>query len=169
MFQDQSFFILYFYYVLQKVPAAEKASILRTLRDHLHQCPSKLSEEMVRCMAIVCYWLRGTASVSTEKNRSPFLSRSSTNVIQTRRGVGEDQDWSGQSMVEILWISTDKSQFSHASYAINNYRFVWPIQRHRMLVEKNGHDRPFSSSFWSALTGFLGTLEDPENFSVQEL
>ncbi|XP_024026889.1 uncharacterized protein LOC21406841 isoform X2 [Morus notabilis] len=107
-----------------KVPAAEKASILRTLRDHLHQCPSKLSEEMVRCMAIVCYWLRGTASVSTEKNRSPFLSRSSTNVIQPRRGVGDDQDWSGQSMVEILWISTDKSQFSHASCAINNYRVL---------------------------------------------
>ena len=102
----------------------EKASILRTLKDHLHQCPSKLSEEMVRCMAVVYCWLRSTASVNTQKNRSPFLSRSSTNVVQPRRGVVEDQDWSGKSMVEILWISTDKSQFSHASYAINNYRLV---------------------------------------------
>ncbi|GMN31164.1 hypothetical protein TIFTF001_003135 [Ficus carica] len=107
-----------------KFQAMEKASILRTLRDHLHQCPSKLSEEMVRCMAVVYCWLRSTASVNTEKNRSPFLSRSSTNVVQPRRGVVEDQDWSGKSMVEILWISTDKSQFSHASYAINNYRVL---------------------------------------------
>ncbi|XP_062073987.1 uncharacterized protein LOC133778156 isoform X2 [Humulus lupulus] len=109
---------------LPKVRPMEKTSILRTLRDHLHQCPSKLSEEMVRCMAVVYCWLRSAASVKTEKNRSPMLSRSSTNVVQPRRGVGEDQDWSGKSTVEILWISTEKGQFSHASYAINNYRVL---------------------------------------------
>ncbi|PON37736.1 Ternary complex factor MIP1, leucine-zipper [Parasponia andersonii] len=107
-----------------KLLAMEKTSILRTLRDHLHQCPSKLSEEMVRCMAVVYCWLRSAASVNTEKNRSPILSRSSTNIVKPRRGIGEDQDWSGESMVEILWISTDKSQFSRASYAINNYRVL---------------------------------------------
>ncbi|KAF4374716.1 hypothetical protein F8388_020237 [Cannabis sativa] len=109
---------------LPKVRPMEKTSILRTLRDHLHQCPSKLSEEMVRCMAVVYCWLRSAASVKTEKNRSPMLSRSSTNVVQPRRGVEEDQDLSGKSTVEILWISTDKGQFSHASYAINNYRVL---------------------------------------------
>lgn len=96
----------------------------RTLKDHLHQCPSKLSEEMVRCMAEVYCWLQSAESVNNEKNKSPLLSRSSTNVIQPRRVIGEDQNWSGKSMVEILCISTDKSQFSHDSYSINNYRLV---------------------------------------------
>ncbi|KAL5551448.1 hypothetical protein UlMin_001624 [Ulmus minor] len=109
---------------LAKVRALEKSSMMRTLKDHLHQCPSKLSEEMVRCMAFVYCWLRSAASVNSEKKRSPFLSRSSTNVIQPRRGIGEDPDWSEKSMVEILWISTKKSQFSQASCAINNYRVL---------------------------------------------
>lgn len=75
-------------------------------------------------MAVVYFWIRSAASVNTEKTRSPLLSRSSTNAIQPRRGIGEDQDWSGKSMMEILWISTDKGRFSHASYAINNYRLA---------------------------------------------
>ncbi|KAL5573224.1 hypothetical protein UlMin_022821 [Ulmus minor] len=104
--------------------ALKKSFMMRTLKDHLHQCPSKLSEEMVRCMVFVYCWLRSAASVNSEKKRSPFLSRSSTNVIQPRRGIGEDPDWSEKSMVEILWISTKKSQFSQASCAINNYRVL---------------------------------------------
>ena len=108
--------------VREKVQTMDKTSVLRTLKDHIYQCPSKLSEEMVRCMAAVYCWLRSAASVNTETNRSPLLSRSSTNVIQPRRGTGEDQDWTCKSMIEISWISTDKSQFSRASYAINNYR-----------------------------------------------
>ncbi|KAL5537580.1 hypothetical protein UlMin_046048 [Ulmus minor] len=90
----------------------------------LAKCPSKLSEEMVRCMAFVYCWLRSAASVNSEKKRSPFWSRSSTNVIQPQRGIGEDPDWSEKSLVEILWISTKKSQFSQASCAINNYRVL---------------------------------------------
>ncbi|RVW92696.1 hypothetical protein CK203_041547 [Vitis vinifera] len=109
--------------VHEKLPTMDR-SMLRTLKDHLYQCPSKLSEEMVRCMAAVYCWLRGAASVNPEKNRSPLLSRSSTNVILPRRGIEEDREWSCKSMVEISWISTDKSQFSRASYAINNYRVL---------------------------------------------
>ncbi|KAK2649025.1 hypothetical protein Ddye_016514 [Dipteronia dyeriana] len=105
----------------EKVPNIEKTSMLRTLKDHLCQCPSKLSEEMVRCMAAVYCWLRGAASADPEKNRSPLLSRSSTNVILPRRGIGEDCNWSCKSTVEVSWISTDKNQFSRASFAINNY------------------------------------------------
>ncbi|TXG51160.1 hypothetical protein EZV62_023684 [Acer yangbiense] len=108
----------------EKVPNIEKTSMLRTLKDHLCQCPSKLSEEMVRCMAAVYCWLRGSASADPEKNRSPLLSRSSTNVILPRRGIGEDCNWSCKSAVEVSWISTDKNQFSHASFAINNYRVL---------------------------------------------
>ena len=109
--------------VHEKLPTMDR-SMLRTLKDHLYQCPSKLSEEMVRCMAAVYCWLRGVASVNPEKNRSPLLSRSSTNVILPRRGIEEDREWSCKSVVEISWISTDKSQFSRASYAINNYRVL---------------------------------------------
>ncbi|KAH0974096.1 hypothetical protein GBA52_015995 [Prunus armeniaca] len=43
--------------------------------------PSKLSEEMVRCMAVVYCWLCNAASVNIGKNKSPLLSRSSNNVI----------------------------------------------------------------------------------------
>ncbi|BFG31374.1 hypothetical protein CerSpe_176480 [Prunus speciosa] len=110
--------------VRERVPALEKTSMLRTLKDHLHQCPSKLSEEMVRCMAVVYCWLCNAASVNIEKNKSPLLSRSSTNVIQPRHGAGDAPDWSGKSMVEITWISTDKSKLPHASFAINNYRIL---------------------------------------------
>lgn len=98
--------------------------MLRSLKEHLSQCPNKLSEEMVRCMAAVYCCLRGVATTESEKNRSPLLSRSATNVVLPRRGILEGCDWSCKSAVEISWISTDKSQFSHASFAINNYRFV---------------------------------------------
>ncbi|KAJ0049636.1 hypothetical protein Pint_15852 [Pistacia integerrima] len=108
----------------EKVPAMEKTSMLRTLKDHLYQCPSKLSEEMVRCMAAVYCWLCGAASTNPGKHRSPLLSRSSTNVLLPRCGIGEECDWSCKSMVEISWISTDKSHLSRASYAINNYRVL---------------------------------------------
>lgn len=97
-------------------------SVTRTLKDHLNQCPSKLSEEMVRCMAAVYCWLRSTASANPEQKRSPLLSRSSTNIVLPRRGTGEDRDWPAKCTVEISNISTDKNNFSHASYAINNYR-----------------------------------------------
>ncbi|MBA0563793.1 hypothetical protein Golob_008755, partial [Gossypium lobatum] len=100
----------------------EKSSVLRTLKDHLYQCPSKLSEEMVRCMAAVYCGLRGATSPSSNKNQSPLLSRSSTNVVLSRRGAGDDQDFSCTSDIEISWISTDTNQFSRASYAISNYR-----------------------------------------------
>ncbi|TYG91244.1 hypothetical protein ES288_A12G246600v1 [Gossypium darwinii] len=106
----------------EKVQGMEKSSVLRTLKDHLYQCPSKLSEEMVRCMAAVYCGLRPATSPSSNKNQSPLLSRSSTNVVLPRRGAGDDQDFSCTSDIEISWISTDTNQFSRASYAISNYR-----------------------------------------------
>lgn len=131
--------------VHERVPAAEKTSVLQTLKDHLYQCPSKLSEEMVRCMAAVYYWLCSAESVAPGKNRSPLLSRSSTNVILPGRGIGEDRDWSCKSMVEISWISNDKSQFSRASYAINNYR-VLVEQLERVTVTRM--ENSAKTAFW---------------------
>lgn len=110
--------------VQEKLPTMEKTSMLRTLKDHLYQCPTKLSEEMVRCMAAVYCWLRNSASSNLEQNRSPLLSRSSTNVVLPRRGISEESDRSCKSVIEISSISTDKNHFSRASYAINNYRFL---------------------------------------------
>ncbi|KAM3734814.1 hypothetical protein ACB098_10G043500 [Castanea mollissima] len=138
--------------VREKVQAMDKTSVLRTLKDHLYQCPSKLSEEMVRCMAAVYCWLRSAASVNTEANRSPLLSRSSTNVIQPRRGTGEDRDWSCKSMIEISWISTDKSQFSRASYAINNYRvLVEQLERVSFSQMENDAQTAFWINVYNAL------------------
>ncbi|XP_052490321.1 uncharacterized protein LOC105792060 isoform X2 [Gossypium raimondii] len=110
------------YPIKEKVQGMEKNSVLRTLKEQLYQCPSKLSEEMVKCMAAVYCRLRSATSLNSEKNRSPLLSRSSTDVVLPRRSSGEDQDLSCTSNIEISWISTDKSQFSRASIAISNYR-----------------------------------------------
>ncbi|KAG4943324.1 hypothetical protein JHK85_047970 [Glycine max] len=109
----------------EKISTIQKTPILRTLKDHLYQCPSKLSEDMVRCMATVYCWLRSATSVNSENGRSPLLSRSSTNAIQPRNGIGDDLDWSCKSAVEISWISTHKRHSSHASYAIKNYRLAY--------------------------------------------
>ncbi|KAI4315245.1 hypothetical protein L6164_028075 [Bauhinia variegata] len=106
----------------EKFCTMDKTPVLRTLKDHLYQCPSKLSEKMVRCMATVYCWLRCSSTGNAENNRSPLLSRSSTNALQPRHGIGEDRDCTCKSVVEISWISTHKSHSSHASYAINNYR-----------------------------------------------
>ncbi|KAL6979755.1 hypothetical protein U1Q18_021410 [Sarracenia purpurea var. burkii] len=102
----------------------EKTTMLRSLKDYLNQCPCKLSEEMVRCMAAVYCWLRSPASSNPEQSQSPLLSRSSATVVIPRRGSSDGRDWSIKSMVEIFSISTDKNHFSRASYAINNYRLL---------------------------------------------
>ncbi|GLU05564.1 hypothetical protein SLE2022_226610 [Rubroshorea leprosula] len=136
----------------QKIQVMEKAAVLRTLKDHLYQCPSKLSEEMVRCMSAVYCWLRCTTTVSPEKNRSPILSRSSTNVILPRRGVGEDLDFSCKSVVEISQISTDKSQVSCASYAINNYRaLVEQLERVTVTQLENNAQIAFWINVYNSL------------------
>ncbi|XP_019095781.1 PREDICTED: uncharacterized protein LOC104760154 [Camelina sativa] len=99
----------------------------RSLKDHLYQCPNKLSEDMVKCMASVYFWLCSSAmSEDPEKRRrSPTLSRSSTsNVIIPKNIMNEDRAWSCRSMVEVSWISSDKRRFSQASYAINNYKLL---------------------------------------------
>ncbi|KAJ4878058.1 hypothetical protein Rs2_43076 [Raphanus sativus] len=100
----------------------------RTLKDHLYQCPSKLSEEMVKCMASVYFWLCSSSMSSDSEKRkkdSPILSRSATNnVVIPKNVMSEDRSWSCRSMVEVSWISSDNRRFSQASYAINNYRLL---------------------------------------------
>ncbi|KAL2903064.1 Rho GTPase-activating protein 7 [Bienertia sinuspersici] len=78
-----------------KSPDRVKNSNVRTLKDYLHQCPNKLSEEMVKCMAAVYCWLCSAASEIT-----------------------------GKSVVEITSMPIDKKKFSRASYAINGYRVL---------------------------------------------
>ncbi|KAJ1375453.1 Ternary complex factor MIP1, leucine-zipper [Sesbania bispinosa] len=131
--------------VHEKVSTMEKTPVLRTLKDHLYQCPSRLSEEMVRCMATVYCWLRSTKSVNAEKSRSPLLSRSSTNAIQPRHGAVEDRDCSCKPAVEISWIATRKRHSSHASYAIDNYR-VLVEQLERVNISQMERDGQIA--FW---------------------
>ncbi|KAH9607120.1 hypothetical protein KSS87_005048 [Heliosperma pusillum] len=99
-----------------KSPFRDKTLGPRTLKDHLHQCPSKLSEEMVRCMAAVYCWLCGI--VSTKPEVKP-PSKSCANLPPQSRRL---ENHTSKSMVEISSMPTDKNQFSQASYAINNYR-----------------------------------------------
>ncbi|CAN1333636.1 hypothetical protein LINPERPRIM_LOCUS36105 [Linum perenne] len=106
----------------------------KTLKEHLRrQCPSKLSEEMVKCMAGVYCWLCTSGAGADQNNnplikkdRSPLLSRSSTNVVLPRRSGGENNVdyWSCKSTVEVCWISTDQRRYSSASYAIDHYRVL---------------------------------------------
>ncbi|KAK9716356.1 hypothetical protein RND81_06G228000 [Saponaria officinalis] len=95
-----------------KPPFREKNPIVRTLKDHLHQCPSKLSEEMVSCMAAVYCWLCGIVSTKADVKQP---AKSCANVPPT-------ENHASKSMVEISSMPTDKNQFSQASYAINSYR-----------------------------------------------
>ncbi|KAJ9556289.1 hypothetical protein OSB04_010903 [Centaurea solstitialis] len=92
--------------------AVDKPLVQLTLKEHLYQCPSRLSEEMVKSMAAVYCWLCSPSTANLEHKKSSSLSRLST--------IGEEC----KSMVEISWISTDKNNFSRASYAINNYRLL---------------------------------------------
>ncbi|XP_017232223.1 uncharacterized protein LOC108206429 isoform X2 [Daucus carota subsp. sativus] len=107
-----------------QLSGSEKTSMLRTLKEHLHQCPSKLSEEMVKCMAAVYCWLRSSESTNPEKYQSPVSSRSPANVINPKNGIGQEKERFSTSMVEISWISTDKNNFSRASHALNSYRVL---------------------------------------------
>jgi len=80
---------------------------------------------MVRCMSSIYYLLRTEAPEKPEKARSPFLSRSSTNVILPRRVNGEENSTSNSKYtVEIASISVDKNQMPDVSYAITHYRLV---------------------------------------------
>ncbi|KAI3995607.1 hypothetical protein MKX01_023352 [Papaver californicum] len=131
--------------VQRKAPGLEKTSLTRTLKDHLYQCPSKLSEELIRCMAAIYCCLESPVSKNPEKNRSPLLSRSSTNVVFPRRSIGEDREWSSSSTVKISCISTEKARFSRVSYAINNYRLLVE-QLERVNMHQMGRDA--QTAFW---------------------
>ncbi|KAL5224389.1 hypothetical protein ABZP36_011028 [Zizania latifolia] len=108
-----------------KLPYSGSSSLARTLKDHLYQCPSKISEEMVRCMASIYCLLRTESQEKPERIRSPFLSRSSTNVILPRRGNGEDNNLSNtKCTVEVSAISADKNHMPDVSYSITHYRLL---------------------------------------------
>uniref|UniRef100_A0A804LN65 Electron transporter n=1 Tax=Zea mays TaxID=4577 RepID=A0A804LN65_MAIZE len=125
----------------KKLPySGSGGSLARTLKDHLYQCPSKISEEMVRCMASIYYLLRTEAPAGKpEKARSPFLSRSSTNVILPRRVNGEENSApNNRCTVEIASISVDKNQMPDVSYAITHYRLlVEQLERVDLSVSEN--------------------------------
>ncbi|KAM3409826.1 hypothetical protein ACQJBY_002226 [Aegilops geniculata] len=109
----------------RKLPYSGSSSLARTLKDHLYQCPSKISEEMVRCMASIYCLLRTESPEKPEKVRSPFLSRSSTSVILPRRGNSEETNPSSKkSIVEVCSISVEKNQTPDVSCAITHYRLL---------------------------------------------
>ncbi|XP_020555031.1 uncharacterized protein LOC105155851 isoform X2 [Sesamum indicum] len=133
-----------------KEPVICKSSAPRTLKDHLHQCPSKLAEEMVRCMAAVYCWLQSTSSVKEEQNICSS-TKSPSSALLPRWDV-EKKDGSTKSTVEISWISTDKSNFSRASYVISNYR-VLVEQLEKVNVRRMDTDAQIA--FWINLYNSL--------------
>lgn len=135
-----------------QVTSMEKSPLAQTLKDHLYQCPSKLSEEMVRCMAAVYCWLRITESTSTEQKRSPLSSRSSTNVIIPQHDIKEERDWFCKSTIEISWIATDKNNISRASYAISNYRvLVEQLERVNLSEMETNNKMAFWINLYNSL------------------
>ncbi|KAG2550569.1 uncharacterized protein LOC120651693 isoform X2 [Panicum virgatum] len=130
----------------KKLPYSGSSSLARALKDHLYQCPSKISEEMVRCMASIYYLLRTEAPEKSEKARSPFLSKSSTNVILPQRVNGEENNSSNSKCtVEIASISVDKNQMPDVSYAITHYRLlVEQLER----VDLSMSEKSIKLTFW---------------------
>ncbi|KAI3935232.1 hypothetical protein MKW98_018421, partial [Papaver atlanticum] len=53
--------------VQRKAPGLEKTSLTRTLKDHLYQCSSKSSEELIRCMAAIYCCLQSPVSKKPRK------------------------------------------------------------------------------------------------------
>ncbi|KAL8216429.1 hypothetical protein R6Q57_023266 [Mikania cordata] len=116
---------------IKRNPSANNKQL--TLKDHLYQCPSRLAEEMVKCMAAAYCWLSSSSSTDLEQKKSSSLTRLSTNIDNCK------------SMVEISWISTDKNNFSRASYAINNYRLL--VEQLEKLNLSN-MERNAQTAFW---------------------
>ncbi|CAN6288795.1 unnamed protein product [Urochloa humidicola] len=137
----------------KKLPYSGSSSLARTLKDHLYQCPSKISEEMVRCMASIYYLLRTEAPEKPEKARSPFLSRSSTNVILPQRVNGEENSSSNNKCtVEIASISVDKNQMPDVSYAITHYRLlVEQLERVDLSMSENSVKLAFWINVYNSL------------------
>lgn len=96
-----------------------------SLKDDQSKCPNKVSEEMVRCMAIIYCLLQWTdPSEKAEKMCAPFLSRSSTTALP-RRSNGSKDRFSSKRPFEMCSIWSEKYQSSDASSAINNYRYLF--------------------------------------------
>ncbi|WOK98713.1 hypothetical protein Cni_G07425 [Canna indica] len=110
----------------EKLSSSGTSHLARTLKDHLHQCPCRISEEMVRCMASIYCLIRSEAMEKPSKSRAPFLQRSSTSSILRPKGSSRDQDqeWPNRSTaIEVTSIKLDK-RCPRAAYTINNYRFL---------------------------------------------
>ncbi|KAL0409361.1 UNVERIFIED_CONTAM: hypothetical protein Sradi_1870500 [Sesamum radiatum] len=105
---------------------------------------------MVRCMAAVYCWLQSASSVKTEQNISSS-TKSPSSAILPRWDVPK-KDGSTKSTVEISWISTDKSNFSRASYVISNYR-VLVEQLEKVNVRRMDTDAQIA--FWINLYNSL--------------
>ncbi|XP_020519658.1 uncharacterized protein LOC18428848 isoform X1 [Amborella trichopoda] len=131
----------------EKVPPSGKNSLASlTLRDHLHQSPDKLSEELVRCMIAIYRRLHDAASTKPRPSSSPFLLRSSSSVVLPQHVPRDSEDWPCRSMVEIQWISTKANHFSHASsYAIRSFKIL--VQQLEK-VDTSQMDSEKKTAFW---------------------
>ncbi|THU73622.1 hypothetical protein C4D60_Mb04t24780 [Musa balbisiana] len=112
------------YPMKEKLPTSGRGHFTPILKDHLYRCPSRISEEMVRCMASIFCWMCIDSSEMSGKLLSSFFSRSSSSVVLPPRGTTEEQEWPRRSTIEITSIRIDK-QCPRASYVISDYSHFW--------------------------------------------
>ncbi|XP_078176682.1 uncharacterized protein LOC144571307 isoform X2 [Carex rostrata] len=102
-----------------------RSSIGCTLKEHLYQCPNKISEEMVKCLAAL-YCKASPTNNSNEQGpvnaQSAALSRSATSVTFPRRSKGEQFClFSNGASVEV---PAGEHQPLSAPHALSNYRML---------------------------------------------
>ncbi|KAJ4800244.1 hypothetical protein LUZ62_051490 [Rhynchospora pubera] len=101
-----------------------RSSIGRTLKDHLHQCPNKISEEMVKCLAAMyCKVSPNNSSKEGLSNALPAsLSRSATSVTFPRRSRGEQFCLFSSSVSGKA--PSGEYQPPNASHSLSSYRML---------------------------------------------
>lgn len=126
----------------------QKSGVHRTLNDYIYESPSRLSEELVRCMAEIYCKLSDPPIVQSGMVLSPSSSISSTSLFSPRDAIsdGWSPRWRTQSlsettlknpfkikgetgnvgayssMVEVPWICADKDQLEYATCMLQTFR-----------------------------------------------
>ncbi|XP_042392524.1 uncharacterized protein LOC121983904 isoform X1 [Zingiber officinale] len=135
----------------EKLSTSGRSNLARTLKDHLYQCPCRISEEMVRCMASVYCLMCSGSCEKTSKSRAPFLQRSSTSSVLGPKAIREEHEWPSRSIIEVLSIKLDK-RCPRASYTISNYRFlVEQLERVDLSVMENSAKLAFWINVYNSL------------------
>ncbi|XP_057861370.1 uncharacterized protein LOC131069822 isoform X2 [Cryptomeria japonica] len=149
----------------------QKNEVHRTLKDYIYESPSRLSEELVRCMAEIYCKLSDPPIVQSGMILSPSSSISSTSLFSPRDAISDG--WSPRwrthsvsetilknpfkikgetgntgaysSMVEVPWICADKDQLAYATSMLQTFR---SMVEHLERVDPSQMQRESKLAFW---------------------